>query len=1168
MKFNAILPAVSSLFLLAAFSNELPAQTTTSGALIGAVTDASKAVVPDAVAEIRDVAKGTVQTAKTDREGVYRFFFLPPGRYTLTLFHEGFQKDTRTVEVLLGPPVSVNVTLEILKGNTTVKVTGETPLLNTENGDVSTTMNQQQISEVPNPGNDLTYIAQTAPGAIMNTEGYFFGNFGGNFSISGMPGTSNLFTINGMNFNDTSTNVNASGATNLTLGQNQVQEATIVSNGYSGQFGGAAGANINYITKSGGNNFHGNAVYYWNGSAFNANNWFNNALGTPRPHVNANQWAGSLGGPIRKDKLFFFINTEGLRFFLPVPAQVVLPSAQFEAATIANIESIFGAGSASDVFYRQMFNLYNGTQGASLATPGSFSDPLGCNGFVGPDGLGTIVPCAIHFQKTIGQPTYESIISGRVDWNIRSNDRTFVLLQYDHGHQGTYTDPISPSFNVASDQPSWQGQLNETHILGPVAANQFLLAGWSGGATFSVGNPSKTLSVFPTTLNWYSAGSAYTTLGGQDNYFLPPNHFGDTQYQLADDFVKTMGNHRLGVGASFVHIYSVFAQNSQNAIGALAPQSLTAFYFGGVDPYAQHSDFTSLSQSFPSAASQRIAFYSLGLYAQDEWRARSNLTLTFALRSDHPSNPVCERHCFVKLAGPFDSISHDPDQPYNQALIVNQKQAFQNTDSLLWAPRFSFAWQPLGVSHNLVVRGGIGLFYDPLPFNVAFNLAGNSPIINSFNVFGYNLTPNETNSLFKHAASSNAAFVNGFAAGQTLAQIQEADPFFVPPGISVADNKTHSPQYQKWSLQLQQTFGANTSLSIGYSGYHGIHELVQNPSTNAFGFGSFPAQLCSSPPVPPCADPRFSQVTEYTTSAISNFNGMVVSFEQRLHRWGQGLLQVNYAYSHALDEVSNGGLVPFTIAGTPFPQDPTNLRGSYGAADNDARHSLNANYVWEVPVKEMLHGHGSDYLVRGWQVSGTIFARSPFPYTVIDYAETKSLVGNNFYGTVYAVPVGPLGPQMSCGHGAAIPAAPQPCLPPQVLNDGVTPNPNALFVQSTCETSFNMGALPGPAGPCSGPVVSFAQGRNRFRGASYFNTDLTIVKNTKIPHWENAVLGIGFQFFNVFNHPNFLSPDNILSDGTFGQITFMAQPPTSILGSFLGGDSSARMIQLKAQLRF
>jgi len=294
MKFNPIVLTFSLLCLLAVFSNELPAQTTTSGALTGVVTDASKAVVPAANVEIRDAAKGTVQTAKTDREGVYRFFFLPPGRYALTVFHDGFQKDSRTVEVLLGPPVSVNVTLEIMKGNTTVKVSGEAPLLNTENGDISTTMNQQQISELPNPGNDITYIAQTAPGAIMKTEGAF-----GNFSILGMPSTSNLFTLNGMY--DTDSNLNLSGAMNMTLGQNQIQEATVVSNGYSGQFGGAAGTNINYITKSGGNSFHGNAVYYWNGRVLNANDWFNNALGTPRPFTNANQWAGSVGGPIKKD---------------------------------------------------------------------------------------------------------------------------------------------------------------------------------------------------------------------------------------------------------------------------------------------------------------------------------------------------------------------------------------------------------------------------------------------------------------------------------------------------------------------------------------------------------------------------------------------------------------------------------------------------------------------------------------------------------------------------------------------------------------------------------------------------------------------------------------------------------------------------------------------------
>jgi hypothetical protein len=166
--------------------------------------------------------------------------------------------------------------------------------------------------------------------------------------------------------------VNMTGATFMLLGQNQIQEATVVSNGYSGQFGLYAGASVNYISKSGGNNFHGNAVYYWNGRAFNANNWFNKANGVPRPFDIANQWAGSFGGPIKKDKLFFFFNTEGLVLLIPFPpVPVVIPSPQFQAATVTNIDSKFGASSASDAFYKQIFGLYNNAPGASRATPGA-----------------------------------------------------------------------------------------------------------------------------------------------------------------------------------------------------------------------------------------------------------------------------------------------------------------------------------------------------------------------------------------------------------------------------------------------------------------------------------------------------------------------------------------------------------------------------------------------------------------------------------------------------------------------------------------------------------------------------------------------------------------------------------------------------------------------------
>jgi Carboxypeptidase regulatory-like domain len=321
--------------LALAISTSLYAQNATSGALTGIVTDPSNAVIPDAHVELRDNAKGISQTKSTNPEGEYLFSFVAPGNYTLTATRSGFQTRSQTLDVSLGPPATLNIRLAIEGAHDTVRVTEEAPLIHAENGDASSTMSGLQVAQVPNPGNDLTYIAQTAPGAIMNTDGG-----GGNFSSLGMPGTSNLFTLNGMSYTDIGSNVNESSATNLLLGMNQVQEATVVNNGYSGQFGVLAGTNVNYISKSGGNDFHGNALYFWNGRVLNANSWFNNAFGVARPFDNANQWAASIGGRIKKDKLFFFFDTEGLRLLVPQGTQqVILPSAEFEAATIANIDS-------------------------------------------------------------------------------------------------------------------------------------------------------------------------------------------------------------------------------------------------------------------------------------------------------------------------------------------------------------------------------------------------------------------------------------------------------------------------------------------------------------------------------------------------------------------------------------------------------------------------------------------------------------------------------------------------------------------------------------------------------------------------------------------------------------------------------------------------------------
>src|SRR5215831_6323248 len=317
--------AVSVLLMGTPFSVQSHAQTATSGGLAGVVTDLSHAVIPDAVVEVKDLSKGTTESAKTDRAGTYHFFFLAPGRYELIAAHAGFRTRTQTVDVPLGLAVSVNVALDVGPARTTLDVRDDAPPLRAETGDVSATVGRQQISEVPNPGNDLTYVVQTAAGAVMNTDQ----QGGPYFSLLGMPGTSYLYTIDGMNDNDNSLNLNNAGPLVLLLGQNQVQEATVLSTGYAGQFGGAAGGIVNYITKSGSNAVHGNAQYYWNGRVLNANNWFNNAFGSPRPFDIANQWAASLGGPIRRDKVFFFVDTEGLRVFLPQNFLVNLPSPDF-----------------------------------------------------------------------------------------------------------------------------------------------------------------------------------------------------------------------------------------------------------------------------------------------------------------------------------------------------------------------------------------------------------------------------------------------------------------------------------------------------------------------------------------------------------------------------------------------------------------------------------------------------------------------------------------------------------------------------------------------------------------------------------------------------------------------------------------------------------------------
>ena len=1121
-------------FLFLGFQ-EAAAQTSTTGDLAGVVSDPTGAVVPNVKVQLRSVEQGGARETKTTDAGAYRFSLLPAGTYEVDVDASGFQPIGSTTTVSIGQITTLDLKLALKSTTERVVVVEEAPLVQTESGDLATTLDERTIQNMPNQGNDMTYPLEMTSHVTENTIGGY-----GNYSVNGISATGNLFTINGMDDNDPYLSLNNTGATSLMLGQMEVQEATIVANGYGGQYAGLAGSNVNYITKGGTNQFHGKIQYYWNGRALDDFSFLNHQPGATKPFVNANQWGGEIGGPIKKNKIFWYFHNEGIRLIIPsAPTPIFVPDQAFENATLANLQSIHPA---SVPFYQTIFKFYDGARTAHNAAAGDGSGGTGCGSFVLPGGGN----CVDNFTANGSVPTNEMQYSGRVDYNISPTDHVFMHFETDHGFQGSYTDPINPLFNLVSSQPAYQGQLSENHTFGPNTTNQFILSGQWYSAAFTAANPAATYAAFPTSL-FFLDGSV-TPL---DIANFNPNARNVTQVQISDDVTKIIGRHTIKFGMKYRRNDVTDGIYMSGNTGLMLIPDLNSFYNGGI----AGSDVSFLNQTFPSSPEQRFKFWNTGGYIEDDFQVKPNLTLTVSLRADHASNPTCKDVCFARLVEPFNQLINDPNLgganaanvPYNQILTLNNRTALLGLTNIEWAPRFGFAWQPFGRDRNTVIRGGIGIFWDTYPGTVVDNISENSPLFQNFTVAGGLISPAETNSLNSIAKSSNQAFLAGFTSGQTLAQIQTAVPAFTPPSINFTLPFTNVPQYQKWSLEIEHGFGSNNSVTVSYTGNHGIHEPVQNSGLNAFApTTAFPSGFGGLPTAAP--DPRFGFANQISSEGVSNYHGVSVS---ATHRYATGQVSANYTYSHALDEISNGGFVPmafqfFGASNTSplYQQDPNNLRSMYGPADYDVRHYFSFNYLWELPIKRLTFGHGPDNVLKGWNVSGTLFARSGLPFTVWDGKTTGLLDGANFGNPPSSTSVVPL--VFATFSGSAVGDT---CTRPTVVT---TPCMNvAGFDTAGTETGF-------------GNV-----GRNSFRGPRYFNTDFSFWKSVKVvPHWESAQLQLGIQVYNLFNHPNFDNPVADINSTQFGHFTHTLSPATTLYGVALGADASMRIVQLKAEFKF
>jgi hypothetical protein len=540
-------------------------------------------------------------------------------------------------------------------------------------------------------------------------------------------------------------------------------------------------------------------------------------------------------------------------------------------------------------------------------------------------------------------------------------------------------------------------------------------------------------------------------------------------------------------------------------------------------------------QRFPSRETQPVALWGLGLYAQDEWRVNKSLKLTFALRAEHNSNPVCNLNCGSLLDGNFNTLlangTISPSAPYNSFINAGRKSLYSGVDTINWGPRFGFAWSP-GGSDKTVVRGGFGIFYDALAAGVADSFMLNMPnVVTVYNTGAIPWADTTTpNSPYILGANSAAAIKSGFANGASFDSLQaQLGASFRTPTYTNQSGTFHTPYYEQWSLGIQQALGDKSSLSLSYVGNHGVRIPVENPGLNAFGAGY--------PPFPDTAPtPVFTSVAQYTSGAVSNYNGITATYSQRL-TYGF-TVQANYTWSHAMDEISNGGFQPFvfnTNESFLYQLNPACLRcNNYGNADYDIRSYFSGSYVWQTPWK-----FGNKYVngaVGGWTISQNFFARTGLPFTVSDYTSGIGNYAPNGGSTIASiVQYG----QTTCGS----------------QNNNITNAPG-------------VGGCLDPNNFVSGSVTGVFpnQRRNMFHGPGFFDSDLSVAKAFKLT--ERMAFSVGANFYNIFNHPNFDQPDAGFGDGTFGQILTTAPLPTTPYGAFFANLPSARIIQFQGKLVF
>ncbi len=1106
---------------------------TETGVITGSVHDNTGAVVADAKVTVKSPTTGFTRETVTNSVGLYNFAALKPDTYDLTIEAQGFQKYTRRVQVGVGSTSEIAAQLAVGSSETVVEVSGiaEAATVNTETQTLSEVVTAKQLDELPTSPTRNPYALVGTSGNV--TEDNSGANRGAGYAINGMRTASTSILLDGAENVDTFT-----AGVGQTIPLDSVQEFSVLTNNFGAEFGRASGGVVNLVTKSGTNAFHGSAYEYNRISALSANTYQNDATQTPKGLFVRNDFGFAFGGPIIKNKLFFFSNTEWIRVRSSTPIEY----------TIIDPSSYSLLAAPSQAFFSQYGTFASGVKTVNTL-PCATGSALTC----------AVVSFPVATDAGGGLPQNTWMTVGKIDYNF--TDKTTLSGRYASYKELDFDGTVnsSPYAGYSTGQSNYDQNiaLNLTHVFSSNIVNTTKLI------YNRLNGPIQPLSTAPIGPTLYTSATSTPSVGGFPLIYpgysetTPGNAipFGGPQnlYQIYDDVSWTKGKHQFKFGGQFIQLRDnrVFGayQNAVEGLGTNLATSLANLeagqihqFQGAIYPQGKYpcpNDPTTGSPvvsaactltlpATPPAFERNYHYNDTAFYAQDSWKIQPRLTLNLGLRWEyygvqHNANPALDSN-FVMGQGAtiFDQIRNGSVQ------LAKDGGVFWKPDYHDFGPRVGFAYDVFG-DGKTAIRGGYGIGYERNFGNVTYNTIQNPPNYGVVSLIAGSDVP------------SMPVYTDNF--GPLAGTGSKALPLVSQRAVNQNIKTAYAETYD---LAVEHQVGRGSLLSVAYAGSRGVH-LYSIANINPAGAGSLylgDARAANR------INYQYSNMNFRSDSGFSNYNAMNVKWvSNNLLNKGLGIT-ANYTWSHSIDNLSS----TFTD-GAPSNYmlgflDAFNPALNKGNSDFDIRNRLNLAATWETPwFKSGSHAIARTIL-GGWGAGAVFNVRSGAPFSIFDC--------NSFNGTSCAqwAPAGAL-PK----SGSSVPSG-----DPNIFNyltlpsdsSGAVLNQGVALSMPTCTGLDHTGCTYTTDG-------SKYPGRNGFYGPGYWNADMNFYKNFSLT--ERFKLQFRGEFYNIFNHHNqYISALNldVSSMGT----PFVQTEKGGIFGTAGQSTDERRNIQFGLKLSF